>query len=85
MLRVERFRIHSHNTLQFAKSINLIETTFLATNPQSHNSRSLLQWSGDLLKSLFGTAAKNDLPRLRQDLVRLGSSHNQLVYEVENM
>lgn len=61
----ERFKVHDHNMLQFEKSIsnkvNLIKSTFLTTNPQSRSRRSLLPWAGDLLKSLFGTATKDDL------------------------
>ena len=84
----ERFRIHSHNTQQFASSITqkleLIESAFLSQTRPPRSRRSLLPWAGDLLKSLFGTATKNDLSRLREDLVRLGSSHNKLIHEVEN-
>ena len=85
----ERFRIHEHNSQQFASSISqkleLIESAFLIKERQPRSRRSLLPWAGDLLKSLFGTATKSDLStRLREDLMRLGSSHNKLIHEVEN-
>lgn len=50
----------------------------------SRQKRSLLPWGGDLLSSLFGTATKTDMNRLRDQLNSLSQNNEELVHIVQD-
>ena len=69
--------------LQLTNTLDDLTELYTQTDDRRQK-RSLLPWAGDLLGSLFGTATKSDMSRLRQQINSLSANENELVHVVEN-
>ena len=65
------------------RTLDTIRTMYTSTTTDRRR-RSLLPWAGDILSSLFGTATKTDMTRLRERLNGVIGDENELVHIVEN-